>query len=203
METVVSLSLQECVIAYQETRKEMFLEQILKNLDETIRYYIYRTNYYDIPDLIGVAHDTLLKCLNSYSNNKRASFKTYYSRSLGNAIQNYFRDNAKHFGHFSLDAVRNTNEHSDDKKVTLDDSINSVLNELQVNDEYTNVELNLLLEQLKELNNNEFSVCKLIISSENVLKKLDIARELNLSPTAINDILKRLQKKFEKIYKSL
>lgn len=183
-----NLDLQTCVMQYKSSKNENLLRVILFKLRGTFNYYLYvKTNYPDKSELLALYEDKLLDCIESFDNNRNAQFVTYFSRCLDNALINF------------INSTRNDNllslnfEYEEDRYNGIP-MIHNIPSEI---DDLEKIEASLLLESIKnKLSDNEYKVCKIILSETHRLNSREIADELGLTTAAIPIILKRLRKKF-------
>lgn len=182
------LDLQQCVLQYQKSKNDYLLHVILYKLRDILKYFLYiRTNYEDKHELIALYEDKLLQCLETYREDGSASFRTYYSRCLNNELMNLVRTQTVQT--WSLDYC-----YEDNEGLTTD--LVSMYDQSEVCNDYDDVETDLLLSELQpKLDDNEYKVCKVILTENHTLTQTEIAKEIGLTVTAIKNIYNRLQKK--------
>lgn len=182
-------TLQDYVVEYQQSGDEQLFGLILYKLKNTFNYYLYqKTNYCDKPELLALYEDKLMECLKNYDATANVKFITYYCRCLDHALINFIKSLKQPL--ISLDYEYECNSDNGDSVRDLKDSIECVDTELLDSD------TQLFLEQLKSvLDENEYKVCRVIITENHNLTKTEIAQAIGLTPMAILNILGRLRKK--------
>lgn len=182
--------LQTCVLQYRTSKNENLLRIILFQLRGTFNYYLYaKTNYPDKSELLALYEDKLLECLENFDESKNTKFITFFSRCLDNALINFINSNRNN--DLSLDY-----EYQSDNDNVENDTLTNIL---AVNtSEIEDVETNLFLESIRHtLDDNEYAVCKILLTEPHRLKYREIAEEMGLTIAAIPNIFKRLRKKFK------
>lgn len=175
----------ELVREYKRTKDPIYLAEIF------CRYYPYiqkiASRYFNLTDAdkASFAVEELHKSMNDFDEKMNTQIQTlfvaYYSNRLRAETQSMNLQKRKannNCDSFEQTAVSILEGYRDDK--------------LDI------IEIQTALEQSGILTENELEYCKIIIGSDNV-RDSDVARELNISPSAVFQIKKRLSKKLDLI----
>lgn len=183
------VKLEDCVVAYKDTRNELLLEIILRRMRGIMKKIVYSrvVNYYDMDLLIELCEDVLLECIENYDPTYKVLFSTYYYKCATNALNTAYKK-VKYYNYISLDKLHDSD----------DENSNSLLDTLADENDtsFDDIHCSLMLERIKDLlTDNEYKVCKVIIETPVEINPSEIAERLNLTTQGVYYILKRLRKK--------
>lgn len=175
---------ENCQIAenYQRTGDPVYLAEIFCRyfpfIQTTSEKYFYLTE----ADKASFAIEELHKSILDYDSKKGAKiqtlFITYYNNRLRTETQALNLQKRK----------ANNNCDSYEHAATLFEGY--------ADKEFAIIELQEALEQSGMLSDNELAYCKIIMSSDNI-KDIDVARNLDISPSAVHQLKSRLRKKID------
>ena len=175
----------ELVREYKRTKDPIYLAEIF------CRYYPYiqktAARYFNLTeqDKASFAVEELHKAMLDFEEDRNCQIQTVYITYLNNRLR------------AETQAMNLQKRKANNNCDSFEQTAVSILkgyrdNELDV------IEIQTALEQSEILTENELEYCKIIIGSDNV-RDSDVAKELNISPSAVFQIKKRLSKKLDLI----
>lgn len=170
-------------LKYQQTKDPIFLAVVYT------RYYAYikttADNYFNLTDAdkASFAIEELNKALLDYKLERGAKVQTLFIKYYKNRLRQ---------------ETQATNLYKRRANNNCDNYETAEIFEGYKESSFGFVELELALEQADLLTENEKMYCKIIMSSDNV-NDSDVAKKLEISPSAIFQIKKRLRTKIHKI----
>lgn len=176
-------------------------------IEHNLRLVVYiakkfETSGVNVEDLISIGTIGLIKAVNTFKIEKNIKLATYASKCIENEILMYLRRICKMKTEISLDEPLNIDW--DGNELLLSDILGTD-EDVIFKDMENEIDLNLLNDSIKKLNNREFLIMKLrfgLMGSKSYTQK-EVADLLGISQSYISrlekKILKRLKKEISKV----
>lgn len=183
-------------LEYQQTKDNVLLAVVFVELYPYIVTQVGKYFNLTESDKASIALQELDKAMLDFRTGKGAKLKTFYSRYLNRGM--YRETNMLNHQKRKANNACASYESSTDQTIEGTGEIKSLT--MQYHEErYDEYDLVSAIEVSEILTDNEIKYCKIIMRENNAIKDSEIARELSVSPSAINQMKKALKKKFLKL----
>lgn len=180
-------------IEYQKTKDNVLLAVTFCELYQHISLRV--NKYFNLTesDKASFALQELETAMLDFRTGKGAKLKTFYTRYLDRRMyaETNMTNHQKRSANNSCGSFESVNE-----EIVGKGSKKKSFNMKYTEDGFGNYEMMESLEKAKVLTENEIKYCKIIMRESSIVTDSEVARELSVSPSAINQLKKSLAKKF-------